>query len=108
MPRPTGTGCRLPAWGPSSVLSSSPATWARRSATHRDRLQVAGLGAELGPVVVSGHVGQAVCEHTLNVYGGSLRVKGFSVRAFYLDHEKATRKMYLQAGFQLPLKTMGG
>ena len=29
-------------------------------ATHRDRLQVVGLGAQFGPVVVSGHVGQAV------------------------------------------------
>lgn len=77
-------------------------------ATHRDRLQVVGLGAELGPVVVSGHFGQSVCAETLNMFGGSVRVKGFAVRALFLDHEKATNKVYLQAGFQLPLGTLGG
>lgn len=77
-------------------------------ATHRDRLQVFGVGAELGPVVLAGHFGQSVCEETLNLFGGSVRVKQFVVRALFLDHDKAKGKMYLQAGFQLPLGTLGG
>ena len=47
-------------------------------ATHRDRLQVVGLGAQFGPVVVSGHVGQAVRSHTDYVYGGSVRLPAIS------------------------------
>lgn len=77
-------------------------------ATHRDRLQVIGAGVEVGPVVVGGHFGQSVCAETLNLMGASLRVKQFTVRALFLDHEKAENKMYLQAGFQLPLGTLGG
>ena len=67
-----------------------------------------GLGARFGPVVVSGHVGQAVHSHTDYVYGGSVRLKSFTVRGLYLNHEVADRKMYFQAGVQLPLKTIGG
>ena len=76
--------------------------------THRGRLQVVGLGARFGPVVVSGHVGQAVHSHTDYVYGGSVRLKSFTVRGLYLNDEVADRKMYFQAGVQLPLKTIGG
>ncbi len=77
-------------------------------ATHRDRLLVAGIGARFGPVVVSGHVGQAVRSHTDYLYGGSVRLKSFTVRGLYLNDEPAERKMYFQAGFHLPLKTIGG
>ena len=58
--------------------------------------------------VVSGHVGQAVLSHTDYVYGGSVRLKSFTVRGLYLNDEPAERKMYFQAGFHLPLKTIGG
>lgn len=77
-------------------------------ATHRDRLHVIGAGIELGPVIVGGHFGQSICAETLNLFGGSVRVKGFTVRALMLDHDKADKKVYLQAGFQLPLGTLGG
>lgn len=68
-------------------------------ATHRDRLQVIGAGVEVGPVV---------CAETLNLMGASLRVKQSTVRALFLDHEKAENKMHLPAGFQLPLGRLGG
>lgn len=70
-------------------------------AHQRDRLQVIGLGAQLGPVVLSGHYGQAVCAHTLDVFGASLWYEWFGVRV--LRFEGDTR---IQAGFRLPL--LGG
>ena len=57
--------------------------------------------------VVSGHVGQAVLSHTDYVYGGSVRLKSFTVRGLYLNDEPAERKMYFQAGFHLPLRAAG-
>ncbi len=64
----------------------------------RDRLQVVGLGAALGPVVLSGHYGQAKCAHTIDLYGASLWYEAFGVRVLRFEGE--TR---LQAGIRLNL-----
>ena len=73
-------------------------------AHQRDRLEFVGLGVDLGPVVVSGHFGQARCAHTLDVYGGSLWWDSFGARI--LRFEGKTR---VQAGFRLSLwRSEGG
>ena len=64
----------------------------------RDRLQVAGLGVGLGPVVVSGHYGQAKCAHTLDLYGASVWYESFGVRLLRFEGE-----MRFQAGIRLSL-----
>ncbi len=99
-------------FGPSLQMSSVVATVdlghirhdvADNPAHQRDRLQVAGLGLALGDVVLSGHYGQAVCAHTLDVYGASLWYRKVGVRLLRFEEENR-----LQAGFRLPLGSGGG
>jgi len=98
-------------FGPSVELSSVVATVDLGHIQHhvddpthqRDRLQVAGLGLALGDVVLSGHYGQAICAHTLDVYGASLWYRKVGVRMLRFEGENR-----LQAGIRLPIGSGNG